>query len=112
MRVTVGSQNTFITEPTEFSVWSTRVIKHPVYNGGLGDSWGTGHDVCLLEVPNLTDAQPEACDDCWSPVCLPQDHIEPGTFCYVAGWGTTSSGGSASSEVDCQFLSTILISFS
>lgn len=99
--VTIGSQNTATNTPGQFSVTSTRVINHPGFNGGtgLGEAWGNGNDICLLEVPNLTDSQPSDCDNCWSPVCLPSEHADSGRFCYVAGWGTTSSGGSASQEL-------------
>ena len=90
----------------EFNVFSSRIIVHPDYRGGssLGEAWGSGNDICLLEVPNLTDAQydewgPMSGPPSWSPVCLPSAHAEPGQFCYVAGWGTTSYGGSASTTV-------------
>ena len=83
--VIVGSQSTIITEPSEFTVSSIRTLKH--------------EGICLLEVPNLTDAQPEACNDCWSPVCLPQNHVEAGTLCYVAGWGENSSFAGESEQV-------------
>jgi len=99
MDVTIGSQNTVTNTPGQFTLTSTRIINHPDYNGGLGVGWGTGHDICLLEVPNLSDSQPAECDNCWSPVCLPSEHVESGRFCYVAGWGTTSAGGLASDEL-------------
>jgi len=101
IEVLIGSQSRQTTSPGEFTVTSTRVINHPDFSGGssLGEGWGTGHDICLLEVPNLSDAQSPDCDNCWSPVCLPSEHTEAGTLCYVAGWGTTSSGGEASSEL-------------
>jgi len=49
-----------------------------------------GNDVCLIQVPNLSDATPDECDDCWAPVCLPQEHVDVGRLCYVAGWGGAS----------------------
>ena len=80
---------------------SIQVINHPDFQGGgsLGESYGTGNDICLLEVPNLTDAQPADCDNCWSPVCLPTEDVAPGRMCYVAGWGTLGSGMAASDEL-------------
>ena len=90
----------------EFNVWSSRVITHPDYSGGssLGEAWGSGNDICLLEVPNLTDAQydewgPMSGPPSWSPVCLPSEDAEPGRFCYVAGWGATSYNGWTSTTV-------------
>ena len=64
-------------------------------------------DICLLEVPNLTDSQPEACNDCWSPVCLPENHVEAGTLCYVSGWG--KSGWSESTLSEEVFLIMVII---
>lgn len=85
----------------QFTVGSIRIIRHPSYKGdnSLGTDWGNGHDVCLLEVPNLTDKQPANCDNCWSPVCLPSHHVSAGRLCYVAGWGTTSYEGPLSSKL-------------
>ena len=97
--VLIGSQNRQYNSPGEFSVRSTRVIIHPDFS-----SWGsfTGHNICLLEVPNLTDSQSPDCDNCWSPVCLPSEHAEPGRLCYVAGWGQSSFDGQYSLEVPFQ----------
>ena len=87
---------------TEFEVDSIQIIEHPDYTGFLGTVGSNGADVCLVEVPNLTDAQPAGCVDCWKPVCLPaQDaHVDDKRLCYVGGWGTTSSGGSSSTLVN------------
>jgi len=85
--VIIGSQNTRTNTPGQFTLTLTRIIKHPDYIGSLGRP-----DICLLEIPNLSDSQPDECDNCWSPVCLPSKHVESGRFCYVAGWGTTSFG--------------------
>ncbi|CBY15821.1 unnamed protein product [Oikopleura dioica] len=84
--VTIGSQNKLTNTLAQFTLSSIRIIHHPDWWEGFV----VGHDICLLEIPNLSDSQPDECDNCWSPVCLPSKHVESGRFCYVAGWGTTS----------------------
>ena len=105
MTILVGSEDRFTggaSTDTEFTVNSIQIIEHPDYNGILGSSNSNGADVCLVEVPNLTDAQPAGCVDCWKPACIPaQDaHVDDKRLCYVGGWGTTSSGGSSSTLVN------------
>jgi len=101
--VKVGEWNRFDTDVGEFTVTPTQLWKHEKY----GAVNGISYDVCLLKVPNLNTAQPDSCKTavnggpCWKPVCLPQmnAHAAPGRHCWVAGWGTTSSGGSQSNKL-------------
>ena len=99
MYVKIGMEDKQNPSKGQFTVGSTKIIRHPSYIQGLGADWGNGHDVCLLEVPNLTDSQPADCDNCWSPVCLPSQHVPAGRLCYVAGWGKISTGGPTSNKV-------------
>jgi len=101
MTVLVGSEDRVQggqSTDTEFVVNSISIIEHPDYNGSLGETNSAGADVCLVEVPNLTDNQPIGCTNCWAPACIPaQDaHVDDKRLCYVGGWGTTSFGGSQS----------------
>ncbi|CAG5079281.1 Oidioi.mRNA.OKI2018_I69.PAR.g9215.t1.cds [Oikopleura dioica] len=98
MNVIVGSEDRSIggaSTDEEFRVTSLSIVMHPDYNGDLGSPSSPGADVCLVEVPNLSDAQPVGCVDCWKPACLPAAHVDDKRLCYVAGWGTTSSGGNS-----------------
>ena len=103
--VTVGEWNRAGSDEGEFTVKPIKQWKHESY----GAVNGISYDACILKVPNLNDAQPESCKSvealggaaCWSPVCLPEmnAHAAPGRHCWVAGWGTTSSGGSQSNKL-------------
>ena len=57
------------------------------------------NDICLVKVKNLKNNQPAGCDNCWEPACLPAGRAKPGKHCWVAGWGTTSSGGNTSNKL-------------
>jgi len=80
-----------------------KVIMHPKY--GENDGYNYNYDFCILEVDDL-----ELDKNTKDIVCIPKqgEHVNPtsglradvkGDRCYVAGWGTTSSGGSLSADL-------------
>ena len=79
---------------------ATKVVMHPKY--GESDGYTYNYDFCILEVEDM-----ELDKNSKDIVCIPKQghHVNPtsglrsavkGDRCYVAGWGTTSSGGSIS----------------
>ena len=75
----------------EFSLSSQAFFVHP--------NWGTGtnFDICLVKAPTniFTMGATNGCGaDCVAAACLPTAPATHGDACWVAGWGTTSSGGS------------------
>jgi len=72
---------------------------HPDY----ADSSNHINDICLIKVPPLSVAAPEDCNDCFRPVCLPTPGTSgdsfAGQYCWIAGWGTISSGGNTSNKI-------------
>jgi len=66
---------------------AVQVIRHPDYNSRTFD-W----DLALVRL-----ASPIEINDCVGTVCLPQDgeDVPAGSKCWITGWGTLSSGGSA-----------------
>ena len=80
---------------TEYEV--ARVIQHPEY--GKSDGYTYNWDFCIMETKTAMKLDGVNTDI----VCLPDqdDHVDPsvtrgfvGDKCFVAGWGTLSSGGS------------------
>jgi len=59
---------------------------HEDYNAGTTDY---DYSLLLLETP-------APMTDCIGVACLPEDSIPDNSTCFITGWGTTSSGGSAS----------------
>jgi len=90
----IGQWNMVANDAGEFTVTATGVWVHESYSSN-----GYNNDICLIKVPNLKKKQPSACDDCWAAACLPSNTAKPGKHCWVAGWGTTSSGGNVSNKL-------------
>ena len=49
LKVHVGDQNRFGSDVGEFTVESTKMFKHPLYQTGNGFDW----DLCLVKTPSL-----------------------------------------------------------
>ena len=83
----VGSHHLYVDDPDQQDIPVLRVILHENY-----DSWTINNDICLLELESEADFS----SDVIGGVELPGEgaEYEPGTECVVAGWGTTSEGGS------------------
>jgi len=71
----------------ESSMSVSRIINHPSYNSG-----NMQYDFALIELQNRA---PE--NQCIGTVCIPQigDSDINEVDCFITGWGTLSSGGSA-----------------
>lgn len=44
----------------------------------------------------LTLSKPATISDNISPICIPSTNLQPGTVCYIVGWGKTSNNGKES----------------
>ena len=99
---------TLAIEPADFS---SHVFIHDSYTDH-SDGSGQNFDVCLLKatVPDMfAIGNSLGCGDgCMNAACLPTVPGAHGDACWVAGWGTTSSGGSTATilqEVGVNLLS-------
>jgi len=96
---------TFIlAQPIQSSTLSPRIrssstqnistIQQSVFFDGKFSSYNMKYDVCLLQFSeDIIAADP---DHDVRAACLTADLPEHGSNCWIAGWGTTSSGGSIS----------------
>ena len=83
-------------DPGEFTRGVTRIIQHSQYN-----SYSIDYDYSLLEIAG-EPLDFSASDMKVQKICLPvdcSDGCAPNTMAYIAGWGRTSEGGSASSTL-------------
>jgi len=79
-------------DSNEFTLQSGTFINHPSYAPPA-----TNFDVCIIDVgQSIWDAATAAGADSSkvAAACLPSAAATHGDACWVAGWGTTSSGGS------------------
>ncbi|HEY1015077.1 MAG TPA: trypsin-like serine protease [Herpetosiphonaceae bacterium] len=92
--ITLGDHNTTVNEGTEQVKTVSQVIPHPSYNANTMDN-----DIALLKLSsNVTlNARVAVVPVATSPAN--DGIIEPGDNATVTGWGTTSSGGSTSSQL-------------
>ncbi|CAG5110230.1 Oidioi.mRNA.OKI2018_I69.chr2.g4651.t1.cds [Oikopleura dioica] len=89
------SRSTF--ESGQFSLTSTTFFNHPEWGQGADGDFGNS-DWCLIKFnEDILAAAPEP--EKVKIACLPSEPIEHGSGCWVAGWGTTSSGGSTSTTL-------------
>ncbi|CBY11089.1 unnamed protein product [Oikopleura dioica] len=75
-------------ETGEFTSTSTQLFNHPMY-GDSSDGSGSNMDICLIKFSDSLIQTGTA------PVCLSTSYPEHGKACWVAGWGTLSSGGNS-----------------
>ena len=81
----------------QFNVKALEVIIHENY----GARNGISNDICLVRVENMAAKKPDKCVDCYSPICLPPQGVDPqaGQHCWLAGWGATSTTSTGSNKL-------------
>ena len=72
-------------EGNEQIIQIDKIILHPNYNPSVTN---LDYDVALIKLK-----EPITFNNDVRPVCLPTADFEPGTNCYVTGWGDTREGG-------------------
>jgi len=89
--VVVGDYNAKVASGNEQVKEAVQVIRHPSY-GGSPTRW----DFALVRLDS-----PVQFNDCVGTVCLPEADadVDPGTECWISGWGTLSSGGGRVNEL-------------
>ncbi|CAG5104899.1 Oidioi.mRNA.OKI2018_I69.chr1.g1651.t1.cds [Oikopleura dioica] len=93
---TFGDLHANAQESDEYTLVSSTFFNHPEY-GNSSDGTGQNSDWCLIKFDqNIIAADPEGKTEI---ACLPDAEPDHGEACWVAGWGTTSSGGSLSSTL-------------
>lgn len=89
IRATFGDLRFSSADSKQYTRSANKIVKHPKYN-----SYNMKYDVCLLQFSeDIIAADP---DHDVRAACLTADLPEHGSNCWIAGWGTTSSGGSIS----------------
>jgi len=84
--VRFGDHDTSDSSSNEQTIAVAQVIRHPEYNSST-----VSHDFAMVRL-----ASPVEINDCVGTVCLPESGDVPdGAQCWITGWGTLSSGGSA-----------------
>lgn len=69
-----------------------KMIKHPKY-----DKYNNhDYDVALIKLQN-----PIKYNNHVRPVCLAKSDFDPGTNCFITGWGYTSEGGNIAQVSNC-----------
>ena len=84
--VTLGIRHLSDNHEHKVEIGADQVIMHPDY----GDINGIANDVALLHL-----SEPVEFSDYVRPACLATAQNETGAYsrCWIAGWGTTFSGG-------------------
>lgn len=94
---TFGDISRSSSESGQYSLSSTTMFNHPEWNQGADGDFGNS-DWCLVKFDqDILAVAPEP--EKVKIACLPSEPIAHGAGCWVAGWGTTSSGGSTSSTL-------------
>jgi len=85
VNVVAGEWSTRQTSSNEQNSMTSRIIAHPQYNRRTLD-----YDFALLKLQNRMTL-----NKCVGTVKLATRAVAPGTSCWITGWGTLRSGGSA-----------------
>ena len=72
----------------EIRIIPSAVIQHPQYDG-----MSMNNDICLLYVEEAIPFDSDTSNICLPPKDTLATRVEPGTNCFVAGWGRTSENG-------------------
>ena len=83
LQITLGDLIRDTEEKGEINMISREFFTHPEYNPITMEN-----DIALVKLP-----KPVTFTDRISPVCLARRPPVTGKFCFIAGWGTVSSGG-------------------
>ncbi|KFV92122.1 Trypsin I-P1, partial [Fulmarus glacialis] len=81
MLVQLGKHNLALTESTQKSISSAKVIRHPGYSSATLDN-----DIMLIKL-----AEPAQLNQAVQTVPLPTSCVTAGTTCLISGWGNTLS---------------------
>lgn len=86
INVVAGEYHTREESGNEQARWSSQIVMHPAY-----DRTTTNFDFGLVKLENPVDI-----NGCVGTVCLPGNKdVEPGSKCWISGWGTLQEGGSS-----------------
>ena len=77
-----GEHHLYTTDGFEQEISIGRLFKHPRYNASSFHNY----DIALLKLETTLQY-----NDRVTPVCLPEMDFNPGTKCFVTGWGTTAN---------------------
>ncbi|KAM6910159.1 trypsin-2 [Xenentodon cancila] len=91
IEVRLGEHNIQYTENTEQYISSSRVIRHPRYNG-----YNIDNDIMLIKL-----SSPATLNNYVKPVALPSSCAPAGTMCRVSGWGNTMSSTADRNKLQC-----------
>lgn len=85
VNVIAGEWDTNKKSNNEQHRWASKQVVHNKYDDSTMDN-----DFALLKLES-----PMTMNSCVGTVCLPEEgnDVEPGTLCWISGWGTLSSGG-------------------
>jgi len=83
-KVRVGEHDRLKSSGNEVDYAVKRVIVHPRWSPMYMD-----YDIAMFELE-----KPIKFGKYVSPVCLPNKNVNPGTVCYITGWGKTQHPGS------------------
>ncbi|KFV10326.1 Trypsin I-P1, partial [Tauraco erythrolophus] len=83
IRVLLGKHNLALTESTQQSIYSSKVIRHSGYSSQTLDN-----DIMLIKL-----SQSAQLSRAVSTVPLPTSCVAAGTTCLISGWGNTLSNG-------------------
>merc|ERR1740121_1630091 len=88
-KVTLGDFDKDSAGSAERELEVSQIYDHEDYN-----PFTTDYDYSLLLLKD-----PAPMTDCIDVACLPEDPIPVGSTCFITGWGTTSSGGESSQNL-------------
>lgn len=77
-----GEHHLYTTDGFEQEISIERLFKHLRYNMSSVHNY----DIALLKLETALQY-----NDRVTPVCLPETDFDPGTKCFVTGWGTTAN---------------------
>lgn len=95
-----GEHDVRVVEGYEQIISVDKIIIHPDY-----DAYTLDYDVALIKLKNPIKFNRNV-----RPVCLPKSDFDPGTICYITGWGLTAERGNVS-QVNKNFNEIFLLIF-
>jgi len=83
-QVVAGEYNTSRKSGMEQKRKPAKLIRHHKYNANMYD-----YDYAMVKLD-----RPVEMNKCVGPVCLPDKKVNPGSTCWISGWGSEKVGGS------------------